>query len=356
MAELITVGMTGAQYRANINGIATPYTFNIRSYGAIGDGTTNDTEAIQNAIDACVAAGGGTLYIPEGTYLTNTLNTTAAVTIMGDGSISILKSAAAEPLLQCVNAVSGGYQFYLNINNVFLEGNDIGTIGLTLKRVMRFNLRNVQIQNFVQYGVYAEGLLIGRFEALFVNKCVVGFFNKKSVESPGLDPNQVVFSDCIFIYNTKYGIEYYTGYNVKLIGCTLEWNGTSGNAATGAIYYATGLAYSSHYGRGLVLDGCWFEYNEGIVIKTVNLDDTAGMINSISNSFFIVNTAIVTINVLSDTGANKLILRDTAIQDTAAIQLDGAAAVLVNDQSYIGGTITQNDASKYYTVDVTEVT
>lgn len=45
--------------------------FNVKSYGAVGDGVTLDTAAIQAAIDACVAAGGGTVYFPPGVYLVN---------------------------------------------------------------------------------------------------------------------------------------------------------------------------------------------------------------------------------------------------------------------------------------------
>lgn len=42
---------------------------NVRAFGARGDGTTNDAPAIQNAIDAVAAAGGGTVTIGPGTYL-----------------------------------------------------------------------------------------------------------------------------------------------------------------------------------------------------------------------------------------------------------------------------------------------
>jgi hypothetical protein len=42
--------------------------FNVRAYGATGDGVTPDENAIQNAINAVTAAGGGRLFFPPGTY------------------------------------------------------------------------------------------------------------------------------------------------------------------------------------------------------------------------------------------------------------------------------------------------
>jgi polygalacturonase len=43
--------------------------YNIKDFGAKGDGITLDTKAINDAIDAASAAGGGTVYFPAGTYL-----------------------------------------------------------------------------------------------------------------------------------------------------------------------------------------------------------------------------------------------------------------------------------------------
>ena len=52
---------------------ATGSVFAVRDYGAAGDATTLDTAAIQKAIDACHANGGGKVYFPPGRYLSGTL-------------------------------------------------------------------------------------------------------------------------------------------------------------------------------------------------------------------------------------------------------------------------------------------
>jgi len=75
--------------------------FNVKDYGAVGDGTTFDMEAIQSAIDACYTAGGGTVYFPNGTFLTATLllksNVTLylenGATLYGSPNLDLYKSA-----------------------------------------------------------------------------------------------------------------------------------------------------------------------------------------------------------------------------------------------------------------------
>ena len=47
--------------------------YDVREFGAKGDGRTKDTAAIQSAIDAAEKAGGGTVEVPAGVYLTGSI-------------------------------------------------------------------------------------------------------------------------------------------------------------------------------------------------------------------------------------------------------------------------------------------
>ncbi|MBS0000726.1 MAG: hypothetical protein KFF73_17220 [Cyclobacteriaceae bacterium] len=47
--------------------------FNVLEYGAINDGRTLNTTAIQETINACAKSGGGTVYFPAGRYVSGTL-------------------------------------------------------------------------------------------------------------------------------------------------------------------------------------------------------------------------------------------------------------------------------------------
>lgn len=60
--------------------------FNVKHFGALGNGSTDDTAAINAAIAAAYAAGGGEVYFPPGRYrVTSTITITGAVTLRGAG-------------------------------------------------------------------------------------------------------------------------------------------------------------------------------------------------------------------------------------------------------------------------------
>lgn len=64
-----------------------------RDFGAVGDGITKDTAALQEALDACSAAGGGRVVVEHGTYLTGTLFLRSRVELHVAASGRILGSA-----------------------------------------------------------------------------------------------------------------------------------------------------------------------------------------------------------------------------------------------------------------------
>ena len=53
------------------------------AYGATGDGTTNDTAAVQSAINACEAVGGGIVFFPPGAYLCDPLTVNKPIRLIG---------------------------------------------------------------------------------------------------------------------------------------------------------------------------------------------------------------------------------------------------------------------------------
>jgi hypothetical protein len=67
-------------------------TYDIRTAGAVGDGTTLDTKAIQSTIDQCSAAGGGIVLVTGGKYLTGTLYLKNDVCLHVDSGAAILGS------------------------------------------------------------------------------------------------------------------------------------------------------------------------------------------------------------------------------------------------------------------------
>lgn len=59
---------------------------NVKDFGAVGDGVTDDTTAIQAAINRASDKGGGTVYLPAGKYIqSQTLVLKAKVKLLGDG-------------------------------------------------------------------------------------------------------------------------------------------------------------------------------------------------------------------------------------------------------------------------------
>lgn len=68
--------------------------FNVRDYGATGDGTTLDSPAINRAIATAADEGGGTVLLPAGTYLSYSIRLRSHITLRLDSGATII---AADP-------------------------------------------------------------------------------------------------------------------------------------------------------------------------------------------------------------------------------------------------------------------
>lgn len=135
-----------------------PTVYDVASYGAQGDGTTDDTNAIQAAIDAANARGGGTIVFPAGTFLvTRALTLYSKIVLRGAGlRATVLKKApqtSAYPILK-----SPGYDpptgeptptYAWSLQNISLDGNrDAGALGNGIQAYSSgFNMFNVSIYN-----------------------------------------------------------------------------------------------------------------------------------------------------------------------------------------------------------------
>ena len=69
-------------------------TFGVRNFGAAGDGRTLDTAAINKAIEAAAAAGGGTVFLPAGNYLCHSIHLRSNVALHLDSGATIVAADA----------------------------------------------------------------------------------------------------------------------------------------------------------------------------------------------------------------------------------------------------------------------
>lgn len=121
--------------------------YNVRWFGATGDGTTNDSTAIQTAITAAIAAG-KPLYFPAGTYLATGLTVSGALTIFGDGNQSILYTETNASLIT------------LSANNIRVydmafEGNYVNTnqVGIYVGAIVNYHISRCYFYNLGGYAV-----------------------------------------------------------------------------------------------------------------------------------------------------------------------------------------------------------
>ncbi|WP_428330422.1 rhamnogalacturonidase [Mucilaginibacter sp.] len=90
-----------------------PGSYNIKDYGAIGDGVNLDSKAINKAIDAVAMAGGGTVYIPAGNYLSGSIHLKSNISLFIDQGATII----AAP----VSAANGYDEEEMSVNTSYQD-------------------------------------------------------------------------------------------------------------------------------------------------------------------------------------------------------------------------------------------
>lgn len=103
--------------------------FNIRDFGAVGDGVTMDTTAIQAAIDACTADQGGTVLVPAGTFLTGTLFLKSNVTLHLAARALILGSTSLADY--ATNIARCGFVNETSIDKCLIYAENAENVGIT---------------------------------------------------------------------------------------------------------------------------------------------------------------------------------------------------------------------------------
>ena len=109
--------------------------FNVRDYGAVGDGKKLDSPAINKAIEACSAAGGGTVWVPAGNYLCGSIHLANNLNLHLDAGAAIVaapQNMNAYDLTEPWEGTAyqdGGHTYFHNsliwgenLTNVFITG------------------------------------------------------------------------------------------------------------------------------------------------------------------------------------------------------------------------------------------
>jgi polygalacturonase len=108
---------------------AAPVVFNVRDYGAIGDGKTLDSPAINRAIQACSAVGGGTVWIPAGTFLSGSIRLTNNLNLHLDAGAKLLGAPQNLNAYDFTEEWDG--QAYQDGGHTYFQNSLIWGVGLT---------------------------------------------------------------------------------------------------------------------------------------------------------------------------------------------------------------------------------
>lgn len=208
----------------------------VKTFGATGDGNTNDAPAIRRALDQ-VNSAGGTLFFPAGTYKyqsTTALNPGTGVTVSGVPGQSIIDFA------------SGTSGFLLG---VAIVGNDITIDGITLRRAGDFDAVLISTGAFQRF-TFSRSELVGNMDTMPGKYCH-GFKLSDQDTSSGLNLVDSTFTTLQYgLFQTNQSTAVTT--DIKVERC--KFSGS----------HNTDLEFNSPKGetRNVLVQGCSFADND----------------------------------------------------------------------------------------------
>jgi len=233
--------------------------FNVKLYGAVGDGTTDDTAAINAALAAAYAksqgtlvlpydnirTGGATVFLPAGKYkTTSTLNLYDGVTLEGAGRFStIITSSYNGPIIR--NVIANYDAFGMGIKNLSIQGDrtKASQDGIALLRDWNGNYENVSVANCGRYGWYmlqSIGSTLRNVEALL---CVGHNFYFKDGQNSWADSTaNNLPSNAVSVYDIH-------SYGSDAAGIYFGQSG-SGSAVNGFMVYGGSAEYNYKSSQG----------------------------------------------------------------------------------------------------------
>jgi len=263
--------------------------FNVKEYGAKGDGTTDDTAAIQAALDAIrTGAVGGRLYFPKGTYMASALTYNFKLSagvfapglqVHGQGKeVSILKkiTGTTTTLLKIYNDDTSAAgkpadtNFKGDIRHMTLYGSasNIHNI-LELKQVALFQVEDCIVWNTLGKAIFCDGSLVFGIRDCILAAGVSSIYARQTAgagEGVAFEPNAITVERC-YMVSADWGIDYADGNMLVVRDCVMEFNGDSGVDDSGAIKLAHG---AGSQGIQSTVESTWFEGNSGWAVDLVS--------------------------------------------------------------------------------------
>lgn len=235
--------------RTAIKSLITPV-HNIEGHGAVEGGTTENTTAIQAAIDA--ANGRAPVFIPYGTFLTGPLTTPANTHFIGYGTLK-LKAAAAGHLISPAGKLTiEGITLDGNKANQTMAAGDGPDLIYSTHQVVASGVTFKDGQRYGLYTVGGDDTLISRCYGTGMANIV---WYIKNADRPKVYKNYTdntctghaialydLCCDGVVIGNTvqtnaanKFGIELWTNTGAYPKGCVISGNTVNGNNTGGGI-------------------------------------------------------------------------------------------------------------------------